>query len=145
MSIEHWGVVALFVLLPLLEGVARFRRARASNGGAIDGVGEVRTSQRGSSPNRNVDHHVVPAATLRAVGPPPSLPPPLPRLVPPRAISLSRLSASRTAYKESASVEAHTTSSKSVGGDSVAQWLRPVRNLRHAIVVATILDPPPRQ
>jgi hypothetical protein len=146
MSIEQWGVVALFVLLPLLEGVARFRRSRASNGRAIDSVGEVRTLQRRSSiPNGHVDHPVALAAKQRAVSSPPSLPPPLPQLVPPPVISLSRLSASRTAYKDSASIEAHTTSSKSVGVDPVAQWLRPVRNLRHAIVVATILDPPPGQ
>jgi hypothetical protein len=145
MSVEQWAVLALLVLLPLLEGVARFRRARASDGRAIDDVGEVRTSQRGSSfPNRDVDHPVMPAAKQRLVSPPPSLPPPLPQLVLPPAISLSRLAPNRTAYKDSASIEVHTTSGKSVGGDP-AQWLRPVRNLRHAIVVATILGPPPRQ
>jgi hypothetical protein len=143
MSVEQWGVLALFVLLPLLEGVARLRRAHASSGGAIDHVGEVRTSQRGSSlPNRDVDHPVVLAAKQRVVSPPPSLPPPLPPLVPPPAISLSRLAASRTSYKNSASIEAHTTHGKSVGADPVVQWLRPVRNLRRAIVVATILGPP---
>jgi hypothetical protein len=143
MSVEQWGVLALFVLLPLLEGVARFRQAQASNRRAIDHVGEARTSQHGSSlPNRDVDHPVVVAAKQRVVSPPPSLPPPLPQPVPPPAISLSRLAASRTSYKDSASIEATATNDKSVGGDPVVQWLRPVRNLRHAIVVATILGPP---
>ena len=143
MSVEQWGVLALFVLLPLLEGVARLRRAHASNGGAIGHVGEVRTPQRGPSlPNRDVDHPVVLPAKQRMVSPPPSLPPLLPQLVPPPAISLSRLAASRTSYKNSASIEAHTMHGKSVGGDPVVQWLRPVHNLRRAIVVATILGPP---
>jgi hypothetical protein len=143
MSVEQWGVLALFVLLPLLEGVARFRRAHATNGRAIEHVGEVRTSPRGSSlPNRDVDHPVVVAAKQRVVSPPLSLRPPLPQLVPSPAISLSRLAASRTSYKDTASIEAHTTNGKSVAGDPVMQWLRPVRNLRHAIVVATILGPP---
>jgi hypothetical protein len=143
MSVEQWAVLALVVLLPLLEGVARFRRAHASNGGAIEHVGEARTSRRGSSlPNRDVDHPVVLAAKQRVVSPPPSLPPPLPQPGPLAAISRSRLSASRTSSKDSASVEAHTTNGKSVGGDPVVQWLRPVRNLRRAIVVATILGPP---
>ena len=143
MSVEQWGVLALFVLLPLLEGVARFRRAGAANGGAIDHVAEARTSQRGSSPpSPDVDPPVVVAAKQRVVSPAPSLPPPLPQPVPSPAVSLSRLAESRTSYKNSASVEAQTTIGKSVAGDSVVQWLRPVRNLRHAIVVATILGPP---
>jgi hypothetical protein len=143
MSVEQWGVLALFVLLPLLEGVARFRRAHASNRRAIDHVGEARTSQHGSSlPNRDVDHPVVVAAKQRVVSPPPSLPPPLPQPGPLAAISRSRLSASRTSSKDSASVEAHTTNGKSVASDPVVQWLRPVRNLRRAIVVAAILGPP---
>ena len=143
MSVEQWGVLALFVLLPLLEGVARLRRAHASDGRAIDHVGEVRTPQLGPSlPNRDVEHPVVVAPKQRVVSPPPSLPAALPQLVPSPAISLSRLATSRTSYKNSASIEAHPTPGKSVGGDPVVQWLRPVRNLRRAIVVATILGPP---
>ena len=133
MSVEQWGVLALVLLLPLLEAVARFRRAPASSGGAIDQVGELRTS---SLLNRNVEDTVVRAAK-QVVTPPPSLPPPLPQRVLAPAISLSRRSASRTA-----AVGAHTTNGKSLAGDPVVQWLRPVRNLRRAIVVATILGPP---
>ena len=143
MSIQEWGVLALVVLLPLLlEGVARLRRAHASTGEVIDRVGARGTSQRGFSlPNRDVDDTVVLAAK-QVVSPPPSLPPPLPQPVPPPAISLSRRSASRTSSRDSASVEAHTTNGKSVAGHQVVPWLRPVRNLRRAIVVATILGPP---
>lgn len=140
MSVEQWGVLALVVLVPLLEWVARFRRAHASNGGAIDHVGEVRTSHRGFSlPHRDVDDTVVRAAK-QVVSPPPSLPPP--QRVPPPAISRSRLSASRMSSKDLAPVEAHATRGKSVADDPVVQWLRPVRNLRRAMVVATILGPP---
>jgi hypothetical protein len=143
MSVEQLGVLALLVLLPLLEGVARLRRAHASKGGTIDRVGEGRTSQRGSSlPNRSVDHPVALAAKQRVVSPPPSLPPPLPQPVPPSAISLSPLAASRTSYKDSASMGAHIPNGKFGSGDRVVQWLRPVRNLRHAVVVATILGRP---
>jgi hypothetical protein len=143
MSVERWAVLTLFVLLPLLEGVARVRRARARDGRAIDDVREVRTSQRGSPiPNRDAGHAAMPAAKRRVLGPPPSLPPPLPQLVVPPAISLSRSAAKRIAYRDSASSEAHTTSGRAVAGDPVAQWLRPVRNLGHAVVVTTILGPP---
>ena len=142
MSVEQWGVLALVVLLPLLERVARFRRAHASNGEVIDRVGDGGTSQRGFSlPSRDVDDTAVLPAK-QVVSPPPSLPPPLPQPVPPPAISLFRLSASRTSSKDSASVEAHTTNGKSVAVDPVVQWLRPVRNLRRAIVVTTVLGPP---
>jgi hypothetical protein len=143
MSVEQWGVLALVVLLPLLQGVARFRRAHASNGEAIDRVGEVRTLHRGLSlPNRDADDRVGLAAK-QMVSPPPSLPPPLPQPVSPPAISRSGLPASHaSSLKGSASFEAHTRTGKPVGGDAVVQWLRPVRNLRRAIVVATILGPP---
>jgi hypothetical protein len=142
-SVEQWGVLALFVLLPLLEGVVRRRRAHAGHGGAVDHAGKVRTSQRASSlPKRDVEDPVVLAAKQRVVSPPPSQPPPFPQPVLPPAMSLSRLAASRTSYKDSACNEAHTTTGKSVGAHPVVQWLRPVRNLRHAVVVATILGPP---
>ena len=143
MSVEQWGVLALVVLLPLLEGVARLWRAHASKGGPIDRVGEGRMSQRGSSlPNRSVDDHVALAAKQRVVSSPPSLQPPLPDAVPPSTISLSRLAGSGTSYKDSASMAAHIPNGKFGSADRVVQWLRPVRNLRHAIIVATILAPP---
>ena len=142
MSVEQWGVFALVVLLPLLEGVAWLRRAHASRGETTDRLGEVRTSRRGITlPIPNADGNVV-RATKQVASPPPSLPPPLPQPVSPPTISLSRLSASRKSSQDSASVEAHTANGKSVAGDQVVQWLRPVRNLRRAIVVATILGPP---
>lgn len=144
MSVEQWAVaLALVVLLPLLEGVARRRRQHAGHGEAIDRASHVRTSPRGLSlPNRDVDHPVVLAAKQQPVGPPPSVPPPLPQPVPPPTISRSRLSASRTSSRDSASVETHTANGKSVAGHQVVPWLRPVHNLRRAIVVATILGRP---
>ena len=116
MSVEQWGVLALLVLVPLLEGMARLRR---THGGEADRVGEMRPPQRGLVlPNREADDTVV-RAVKQVVSPPPSLP-----------------------FKGSASFEPHTRTGKLVAGDEVVQWLRPVRNLRRAIVVATILGPP---
>src|SRR5690554_4933253 len=60
MSVEQWGVLALVVLLPLLEGVARLRPAHASNREAADRVGQVQAPQRGLSlPNRDAHDAVV--------------------------------------------------------------------------------------
>ena len=143
MSVEQWGVLALVVLLPLLEGVARLRRSYAGNGEATDRIGEARTSRGGMTlPIPGADGTTVRAA--KQVGsPPPSLPPPLPQLASAPTISRSTLSARHASSpKGSASFEAHTRTGKPVAGDAVVQWLRPVRNLRHAMVVATILGPP---
>lgn len=143
MSVEQWGVLALVVLLPLLEGVARLRRAHASSGETTDRIAEVRTSRRGMTlPIPDADAIGVRAAKLVASAPP-SLPPPLPEPVLRRAKSLYDLPASHTSsLKGSASFEAHTRAGKPVADHAVVQWLRPVRNLRHAIIVATILGPP---
>jgi hypothetical protein len=73
------------------------------------------------------------------------LPPPLPPSLPQTALepTLSGLQG-RQAWSSqgSASFQAHRQTLNPVRGDAVAQWLRPVRNLRRAIVVATILGPP---
>lgn len=143
MSVEQWAVLALVVLLPLLDGVARLRRKHAGSGGGNGRVGDVRTSQRWVSlPGREVDQAVVRAAKQPAVSPPPSLPSPLPLPVAPPAVSFSRRPVSRTSSNDSASVKAHTTNGKSDAGHQVVSWLRPVHNLRRAIVMATILGPP---
>ena len=143
MSVEQWGVLALVVLLPLLEGVARLRRAHASRSETAERLGEVRTSRRGI-PLPNADGNVVRAAK-QMTNPPPSLPPPLPQPVTTAAKSLYGLPASRaSSLKSSASFEAHTRTGTLVADNAVVQWLRPVRNLRHAVVVATILGPPPQ-
>lgn len=142
MSVEQWGVLALVVLLPLLEAVARFRRAHASSGETTDRIAEVQTSRRGITlPIPDADGIVVRAAKLVA-SPPPSLPPPLPQPVSPPAKSLYGLPASHASSLRGSAFEAHTRTGKPVAGDAVVQWLRPVRNLRRAIVVATILGPP---
>jgi hypothetical protein len=143
MSIEQWGVLALVVLLPLLEGVARVRRTQAGNGVATHRVAAAPMSQRGLPlPNRDADDTVVRAAR-EVVSPLPSLPPPLPQPATPPAISRSGLPARpASSLKGSASFEPHSRTGKPVAADEVVQWLRPVRNLRRAIVVATILGPP---
>jgi hypothetical protein len=145
MSVEQLGVLALLVLLPLLEGVARLRRARASDGEATDRIGEARTSRRGITlPIPHADGTAGRAAE-QVGSPPPALPPPLPQLASPPAISRSALPARHaSSFKGSASFDAHTRTGKPAAGDGVVQWLRPVRNLRRAIVVATILGPPTR-
>jgi hypothetical protein len=144
MSVEQWGVLTLVVLLPLLEGVARLRRAHASNREAAARAGQVQASQRGLSlPNQDAHDAVVRGAKVVVSRLPPSLAPPLPQRASSPAISLAGLPARHARSSNgSASVEAHTTYRKSVAGDPVVQWLRPVRNLRRAIVVATILGPP---
>ena len=88
----------------------------------------------------NADDNVAKQLTVL----PPSLPPPLPSPASATAaISRSRLP-DRQAWssKGSGPFEAKETL-KPVCGDAVAQWLRPIRNLRRAIVVATILGRPP--
>ena len=143
MSVEQWGFLALVVLLPLLEGVARLRRAHASRGETTERLGEVRASRRGIPlPIPNADGNVVRAAKQMTI-PPPSLPPPLPQPVTTAAKSLYGLPASRaSSLKSSASLEAHTGAVTPVADNAVMPWLRPVGNLRRAIVMATILGPP---
>ena len=141
MSIEQWGVLALFVLLPLLEGVVRLRRTLALNSGASDDVAQAPTARRRLPlPNWDADDDDVRAAKQSAI--PPSLPP-LSLPAPEPAVSLSGLPARRpSSSKGSGSFEARPGNQKPAAGDAVVQWLRPVRNLRRAIVVATILGPP---
>ena len=77
---------------------------------------------------------------------PPPLPPTLPQPASGPALSLPGLPARRAwSSKASASFEVRRGSLKPVGNDDVAQWLRHPRNLRRAIVVATILGRPPLQ
>jgi hypothetical protein len=123
--------------------VARLRRAHASNREAADRVGQVQAPQRGLSlPNRDA-HDAVVRGAKDVVSRLPSLPPQLPQRASSPATLLAGLPASHARSSNgSASVEAHTTNGKTVAGDPVVQWLRPVRNLRRAIVVATILGPP---
>lgn len=124
MSAEHWGVVALVVLLPLLAGVARRRRARAGNPERIQGrAGDVPAPRRGPPPL-----------------PLPSLPP---AVLPPAPSGAGGAARRASAGKRPASFDARTRAGRPAGRDAVAQWLRPTRNLRRAIVVATILGPRP--
>ena len=144
MSVEQWGVLALVVLLPLLEGILRLRRAHASNAAAaIDHADKVRTSH-GALPlaNRATDDAGEIAAT-QVASPASSLPLPLPGPGASPSKSPSGVPASHArALKAAASFEVHTRTGRPVAADAAAQWLRPVRNLRRAIVVATILGPP---
>jgi hypothetical protein len=144
MSIEQWGVLALFILLPLLEGVARLRRTRVSDDRPRQGGAQARPAARRGAPlsNRHVSDSVLGAAETSAI-PPPSLPPPSPQLVSDPAVALAPLPASQTPVsKGSRSPDAQRRLQRPLSGDAVVQWLRPTRNLRRAIVVATILGPP---
>ena len=145
MSIEQWGVLALVILLPLLEGLARLRRTRVSDDRSSDRVAQAPPAARRGAPlsNRHVSDSVMGAAETSAI-PPPSLPPPLPQPASDAAVPLAPLRASRTPVvsKGSGSLEAQRRVQRPLSGDAVVQWLRPTRNLRRAIVVATILGHP---
>lgn len=145
MSVEQWGVLALAILLPLLEGVARLRRTRVSNDRTSDRVAQARPSARRGTPlsNRNVSDSVMGAAETSAIPPPPSLPPRLPQPALDPAVLLAPLRGSQTPVsKASGSPEAQRRVQRPLSGAAVGQWLRPTRNLRRAIIVATILGPP---
>jgi hypothetical protein len=144
MSVEQWAVLALFILLPLLEGVARLRRARVRDGRPSDRVAQGPPAARRGAPlsNRHVSDSVCGAAETSAIPPPPSLPP-LPKSASDAAVPLAPLRAAQTPVsKGPGSLDAQRRVQKPVSGDAVVQWLRPTRNLRRAIVVATILGPP---
>jgi hypothetical protein len=60
------------------------------------------------------------------------------------AVALDPIRATQTRVfsRGSGSFEAQRRVQRPVCGDALVQWLRPVRNLRRAIVVATIVGPP---
>ena len=132
MSVEQWGILALVVLLPLLEGIARLRRARVND----DRPGG-RVAQAPPSARRGIA--------------PPSLPRLLPHsavdpAVPPAPVRTIRTPQSKASPSPEAQRRAQRPLSGGVqrplSGEGIVQWLRPTRNLRRAIVVATILGPP---
>ena len=143
MSIDQWGILALIVLLPLLEGVARFRRTRAGSGGPSDRVTRAPRSQREFLlPRRDAEKSVVRAAKHVAILPPP-LPSPLPQPASAPAVSLAPPRLSKTSLTDGAGSLAHQRhAQRPQYGHGVVQWLRPTHNLRRAVVVATILGPP---
>jgi len=145
MSVEQWGVLALVILVPLLEGVARLRRTCVSNDRPSDRVAQARPPARRGTPlsNRNASDTVMRAAEASAIPPPPPLPPTLPQPASDAAVPLGPVRASQTpVFKASGSLGAHRRVERPLSGDALVQWLRPSRNLRRAIVVATILGPP---
>ena len=145
MSVEQWAILALFVLLPLLEGVARLRRARVTDGRPRDDrVAQVPPAARRGAPlsNRHVSDTVFGAAETSVIPPPPSMPP-LAKPASDAAVPLAPLRAGQTPVSRGpGSPDAQRRVPMPVSGDSVVQWLRPTRNLRRAIVAATILGPP---
>ena len=147
MSLEQWGILALVILVPLLEAVARLLRTRTSrpqDGGPGDHVAQAPVSRRWSAlPNRHADDDVLHAAEQTAIRPQPPMPPPLPQPASAPVLSLARLPASHaTSSTGSASREAQRRVQRPLRGDPVVRGLRPVRDLRRAIVLATILGPP---
>jgi hypothetical protein len=145
MSVEQWAVLALVILVPLLEGVARLRRTRVSDDGPSDRVAQAPPpARRGVPPsNRNVSASVTGASEASTIPPPQPLPPPLPQPASGAAVPLAPLRASQTPVSNaSGSFGAQSRIGRPLPGDAMVQWLRPGRNLRRAIVVATILGPP---
>ena len=117
MSVEQWVVLALVILLPLLEGVARLRRARVSHDRPGDRLAQAPPSaRRGTTPsNRDAGTGAGETSAIPALPPPSNAP---------------------------GSPEAQKRGQSPSSRDGVVQWLRPTRNLRRAIVAATILGPP---
>jgi hypothetical protein len=153
MSLEQWGILALVILLPLLEGVARLLRTRTNhpqNGGRPAGqVAEAASRRRSPLPNQQADDEGLHAVEQTAIPPLPSLPPPLPPAASAPVVSLARLAASHATSSSggssgSRSRETARRVQQPLRGDPVGRWLRPGRNLRRAIVLATILGPPPQ-
>lgn len=125
MSIEQWGILALVLLVPLLEGVARLQRARTSrpDGAAPSNRAMRPEAPRPSLPRPQPTHDDLIRAEDRSAGPRgTSLPEPHRR---------GRESLQRRGQE-------------SLRGQGVVQWLRPVRNLRRAMILTTILTPPYR-
>ena len=99
MSVEQWGVIALFILLPLLEGVARLRRTRVSDDRpSSDRVAQAPQAAPRVAPlaNRHVSDGVMGTAETSAIPPPPSLPPPLPQPASDAAVALGPIRATQT-------------------------------------------------
>jgi hypothetical protein len=149
MSVEQWAILALVILVPLLEGVARLWRTRTSQPQDVRPfahLGDAPASRRRSPLPTHVDDDVLHAAGQTAIQPRPALPPPLPADAAPPLLSLARLPASRATSSSSGS--GSLAGEKRVQSlprhDPVVRWLRPTRNLRRAIVLATILGPPAR-
>ena len=140
MSVEQWAVLALVLLLPLLQGMVRGRRARIDDQAVpVAGVGRPLAARRGAPlPNRK--------STLTAAGGADTLAapllslPPLPELPSDPAVLLAtHRSSQRPALSAFRSSEARRPPSD----ETVVRWLRPTRNLRRAIIVAAILGPRP--
>jgi hypothetical protein len=145
MSVEQWAVLALVILVPLLEGVARLRRTRVSDDGPSDRVAQAPPPAPRGTPrsNRNVSDTARRAAEASAIPPPPPLAPTLPQPASDAAVPLGPLHVSQTpVFEASRSPGVHGRVERPLSGDALVQWLRPSRNLRRAIVVATILGPP---
>jgi hypothetical protein len=141
MSFEQWGVLAFVILLPLLQGLAWLRRVRVSSEArASDRAATIRSAApRGSPlPYRKVSDTAMGVAAA-AIGSPPVLQLPLPEPRSDAAVSRPTLGASRRrVFKTSRPVE----TPRPLSGDTMVQWLRSTRNLRRAMVAATILGPP---
>jgi hypothetical protein len=149
MSVEQWVILALVILVPLLEGVARRWRTRTSDPGNVGPaaqLGEAPGSRRWSPLPNHIDDDVLHAARQTAIQPRPPLPPPLPQHASAPLLSLAGLPASRATSSSSGSgsLDGQKRVQRPLRRDPVAQWLRPPRNLRHAMVLAIILGPPAR-
>lgn len=144
MSIEQWVMLALVIALPLLEGVARLR-ARTSRSLSVGSGDTAASSEPRRSPhsNRHASESATRAAEKRATPTAPR-PPPLPLPASHLDESLVRLDLGKrelfSGLRSSSGPRRRASTPQPDGG--VVRWLRPVRNLRRAIVVSTILSRP---
>jgi hypothetical protein len=149
MSVEQWAILALVILVPLLETVARLWRTRTSQPQDVRPsahLGDAPAARRWSPLPTHVDDDLLHAASQTAIQRQPPLPPPLPQHASVPLPSLARLPASRaiSSSSGSGSLERQKRVHSRRRRDPVMRWLRPTRNLRRAIVLATILGPPAR-
>jgi hypothetical protein len=146
MSVEQWAILALVILVPLLEGVARLWRTWTSDPQDVwpaAHVGEAPASHRLSPLPIRVDDDVLHAGGQTAIQPRPALPPPLPQHASAPLLSVSHPPASpATSSTRTGSREGQKRVQRPLRGDPVVRWLRPTRNLRRAIALATILGRP---
>ena len=140
MSIEQWGLLALLILPPLLAGVARLRRMHMSPERREPGGVEAHVAGwSGMAALPKQSHEGVSHAEHEARPPRTSLPPPLPERRSDPAVARVSPVASHRRFAQP--IEGQASGPKSVHAHRVVQWVRPMHNLRRAIVVTTILTP----
>lgn len=146
MSLDQVGLIALFILIPLLESVLRSRRARTRrprNGTRGEHLDQGPPAGRVSPlPTREIDDHTKEPAYIPPL---PSAPSPLPLSLPHQArgrlMPRNGLRASRAKSDVPASLVPARRFQKRSSAPAVSRPLGPTIDLRRAIVLTTILGP----